>query len=288
MKDPEKQSLILAHTSALLLGFIGPVIKILNAPTEAILFGRSLFEAITLLFVCIVAKRSLRFDSPRDYAALAFLGLLQAAQWYTFIFAVQLTSVAAALIATFTFPLWVALLEPLLFKERIRKSSIVTALAIVLGLYWTAPRFDWNRTTEGMAWGLLSAILIASAMLLTRKYVRKYSSLSISMYKGIIAFAAVSPVMFLDWKLEPMDWARLAFLGVFLTALPYLLITISMRSISAGRVSAIISLEPIYGTILAAVLLSEIPGPWTIAGGLLVLGAGLFQTLYNRTTPVEM
>ncbi len=66
------------------------------------------------------------------------------------------------------------------------------------------------------------------------------------------------------------------------TAVPHTLITHALRRISATGVSFVLALQVPYATLLAALVLSEIPGPLAILGGTLVLGASLYVTAWQR------
>jgi len=52
-----------------------------------------------------------------------------------------------------------------------------------------------------------------------------------------------------------------------------------MRYIKAQTASIISSLEPVYGIILAFLLLGEVPALRTILGGVIILGATFIVTL---------
>jgi drug/metabolite transporter (DMT)-like permease len=68
-------------------------------------------------------------------------------------------------------------------------------------------------------------------------------------------------------------------LGVFCTAVAHTLFIQGMRQIRAQTASIISSLEPVYGIVLALVLLGEVPTFRTLAGGAVILIAVLFVTL---------
>jgi drug/metabolite transporter (DMT)-like permease len=75
------------------------------------------------------------------------------------------------------------------------------------------------------------------------------------------------------------DLALLVVLGVVCTAVSHTLFIQGMRYIRAQTASIISSLEPVYGTVLALVLLGEVPALRTLAGGAVILTAVLFVTL---------
>lgn len=73
-------------------------------------------------------------------------------------------------------------------------------------------------------------------------------------------------------------------LGVLFTATPYLLITKSMETLKAQEVSAIISLEPVYGIVFAAFIIQEIPDLRTVIGGVIIVGVTIYSTWQAKKT----
>jgi drug/metabolite transporter (DMT)-like permease len=80
-------------------------------------------------------------------------------------------------------------------------------------------------------------------------------------------------------RLSSRDLALLVILGVVCTAIAHTLFIQGMRQIRAQTASIISSLEPVYGIVLAFVLLGEVPTSRTLAGGAVILAAVLFVTL---------
>ena len=285
--DPGKQSLLLVHVSALLLGFLAPALKVIPASASAVVFGRSLIQCIALGILMYFTGRTLALRNARDIRSVMLLGSLQALQWWTFIFAVQMTSVAVALIATFTFPVWLSLFEPVFFPVRFRFRNLLSGFGILLGLALLAPDGIRAGGWSGLLSATASGFLVAVVMLVTRKSVQRISSVTINFYESVITamlFIFFAPgTMTLGYS----DWLRLAYIALFFTGLPYLLVTYSIRHLDARVVGTIVSLEPIYGIILAAVLLGEIPGPVTALGGTIVLGISLLETWLSHRADRE-
>ena len=74
------------------------------------------------------------------------------------------------------------------------------------------------------------------------------------------------------------DWLLILLVGVVFTAAPHALFASSLRHLSATTAGLIACLQPLYGSILAFILLNERVNIWTIIGGLLVISAALFET----------
>ena len=67
-------------------------------------------------------------------------------------------------------------------------------------------------------------------------------------------------------------------LGVLCTALAHTLFIAALRTVTAHTASVVAALEPVYGIALAFVLLGEVPGARTLAGGALIVGAAVVAT----------
>ena len=97
---------------------------------------------------------------------------------------------------------------------------------------------------------------------------------------GVMAFIALllsaeflGPAFGILWLVLPA-----AVLGVVFTAGAHTLFIEGLRSVRAQTAAVISSLEPVYGIVLAALFLGEVPAVRTLAGGLVILAAALAAT----------
>ena len=87
---------------------------------------------------------------------------------------------------------------------------------------------------------------------------------------------------------DPAALPVLLWAGVAAAGVPALLFLLGIRSIGPTRTSIVALLEPVFGVLLAAVLLGEALGPVQVAGGALVLvAAGLLQRGGEDAEPHE-
>jgi DME family drug/metabolite transporter len=75
------------------------------------------------------------------------------------------------------------------------------------------------------------------------------------------------------------DWLTIAYLGVFQIGAAYLLLTAGVRHVTALEASVLLLLEPALNPVWAWLVHGETPGPWAIAGGILILGATILRTV---------
>jgi drug/metabolite transporter (DMT)-like permease len=270
----KRHGLIEIHVAVLLFGLAGLFGKFLSLPPLVIVFGRTSFAALALSGILFYSKTQIRTKSIRDFTVLILLGIILAIHWTTFFHAIQISTVAVGLLTFSTFPVFVTFMEPYFFKEKLRRFDMLTAGSVVLGLILVIPSLDFqNNITQGAFWGTISGFTFAVLSILNRKYVSTYPSMVIVWYQNWIATLTLLPfIFFKDLSLQATDFALLAVLGIFCTALAHVLFIKSLVHIKTQLASITACLEPVYGIIVAFVLLDEIPTLRTIIGGCIILG----------------
>jgi drug/metabolite transporter (DMT)-like permease len=283
------RGLVFANIAVLLFGLAGVLGKLSVLPAPLIVFGRSFFAGLVLLVVCWFRHIPLRPKRSRDSYLLLGQGVLLALHWTAFFQAINVSNVAIGLLSFSSFPLFTAMLEPLLLHQRPSRIQIVAALLILPGIYLLVPSFTLqNQTTLGVMWGVLSGASFALLSVTNRWLGRTYSSLMISLYQDGIAAIVLIPVFFFTatgsfWT--PHDLLILLILGVACTALAHTLFIASMRDITAQSASLLASLEPVWGIIFGILLLGAIPTASTLLGGAIILGATLLPGIVTVVSP---
>ncbi len=282
--------LLQVHVAVVLFGLAGLFGKLLAFAPVVIVLGRVVVAAVILLLAAILLGIPIRLRARRDLVAFAALGILLAAHWTTFFESVQVSNVALALITYSTFPVFVVLLEPLHFRERLRPADILLALLALAGVAILVPSPEaGDRTTQGVLWGVLSGLTFALLSLGNRRYIRQYASVTVALYQDAFAAAALLPLAIPAWpEWTPRDVLLVCTLGVACTGLAHSLFIAGLAGMPARTASMIATLEPVYGAALAALLLEETPSARTIVGGVLVVGVAIYATTRaSRATPVD-
>lgn len=284
--SPRSRSLLHIHAAVVLFGLAGLFGKWLgHISAIVIVFGRVVFASLALLGVSWLWPLPPGPRGVRGILPFLPLGLLLAVHWTTFYQSVQDATVAVALLTYSTFPVFVAFLEPLLFRERLHATDVILAGIALAGVAVLAPHFDpHDRTTQGVLWGIASGFTFALLSLLNRKYVRQYASVTIALYQDAFAALALLPAAVLAWPgFTARDVVLLVVLGVLCTALAHSLFIAGLGAVNARTASMIACLEPVYGILLAVLFLDEIPPPRTALGGLLVVGVAFYATVRAGT-----
>src|ERR671929_1575383 len=166
-----------AETSARARGAVPPVLFVLAAallwstgglfikatPLDAfeLSFGRSLLAAVT---VAILTRR----EGFRVNGLTVVSSVLYAALLLLFVMANKLTTAANAIFLQYTAPVYVLVLEPLLFKERFRRADVFVVLACVVGMSLFFVGQLRPQDVEGNLTALGSGVCFALFLLLLR------------------------------------------------------------------------------------------------------------------------
>lgn len=276
-----RRSLLEIHAAVFLFGFPGLFAKWLPLPPHLIVLGRVVFASLTLVLVLAAARQSLRIKPAGDVRLLLFCGVLLAVHWTLFFQSIQVSSVAVGLLAYASFPVFTALLEPLVTSERWDPSALGFAGIAAAGIVLMVPAFDLsNAVVRGLLWGLGAGVTFALLTLVNRTLAQRQSSLTVAFYQDLVAAAVLAPFTAgAAAALSARSLLLLAVLGIFGTAAAHTLFIGGMKRVKARTASLISALEPVYGIVLALLFLGERPSLRTLAGGTLILAAALVVTV---------
>ena len=271
------------HIAVLVLAFSGILGKLMAMSTPLAICGRSAIAAVVLGLILRWRGRRLRFagaGSRGDQVWVIICGVLLALHWVTFFQAVRVGSVAVGMLGLFTFPVMLTFLEPLVFRERLRGWSILHGLVVLAGLALVVPAFDVaHEETVGLLWGLASAVLYAVRNLVNRRLVHAHGSMPVMFWQVLVAAVVLSPAVLLEPAPPPaIDYLWLAILGVVCTAGGHTMFVASFRFFPVAMASIILTLEPVYATVLAVPIFDEWPRWQTLAGGAIILSAIAHET----------
>lgn len=285
--NQKTRSLAEIHLAVFLFGMAGLFGKLISLPSTIIVLGRVFFASISLLLILLYFKESLWLKRKKDYFCLALLGIILAIHWVTFFQSIQTSTIAIGLLTFSTFPVFVTFLEPIFFKEKIRRIDILLAFITLLGVILVIPRFDiQNNITLGAVWGTISGFTFAILSILNRKYSKRYSSLIIAFYQDAAATLVLLPFLFfMTITFSVKDLLLLVLLGVIFTGIAHSLFIKGLAHVRAQAASIIASLEPVYGIILAIFIVGEIPTLRIILGGIIILGAAFFAMRISHAAP---
>lgn len=274
--------LLCVHIATLLFGLAGVLGAVSGLGAIEVTFGRTVFATLALLLVCRGMKISTTEISTHGSRWLLLIsGVLLAFHWVSFFAAIQYSTVAIGLVTFSTCPVFTALLEPVVFKEKWRVVNLLAALLVLVGvLIISGVTGGELRYGQGIFLGLLSGLSFAVLQLLNRQLANVSGALVTATIQNAVAALVLLPVVFFSIvEFAFSQWVILLVLGVVCTAFAHTLFINSLKQVKVSTASLITAgLEPVYGVVIAVFVLSQKPSLNVIVGGLIVLLPVLYVT----------
>ena len=258
--------------------------KFLSHSPLLIVQGRTVFAFGALLMVLFIIRKAIFFKNYREWAWLMVSGTVLATHWIAFFQAIQVSTVAIGLLSFSSYPLFTTFLEPLFFREELRRRNVLAVLFVICGLALMATSNNDSNAiisgsvVQGVLWGLVSGLGFTVLTLLNRVYVRNHSPLLLTCWQNGIAALVILPWSWSEsWDLSGKDWGLLFILGVVCTAGGHTLLIKGLRHVRAQVVSLLLAgMEPVLAILFALFLLGETPSGQTLLGGVLIVGTTVF------------
>jgi drug/metabolite transporter (DMT)-like permease len=268
-----------------------------GAPSLVIAAARLTLASLLLAPIALTRYRSNLLQLNRREWSLALLsGFFLALHFATWITSLEYTTVASSVVFVTTTPLWVALLAPLVLRERLGMAALVGLIlalggGVIVGLSdacaWQAGAlscpplkiFFGGTSFLGDFLALAGAWMAAGYMLVGRK-LRANMELVPYIFT-VYGMAAVVLIIIMLWMGEsPLGLPPIVYLWFVLLALvPQLFghstFNWALKYLPASFVSVTLLGEPVGSTILAYFIFQEQPGLVKISGALLIL-AGIW------------
>ncbi|HZD81140.1 MAG TPA: DMT family transporter [Actinomycetota bacterium] len=258
------------------------------APALAVAFYRNAMAAAVLLPIALARHREeFRRLSRRDWAIALSAGGLLALHFGLWIPSLSYTTVAASTVLVTSQPVWVAVMG----RGMGESASGATLGGIALSMLGVAIISGGDLGLSGRA-GLgdllaLLAAVAAAGYFLSGRTLR--ARLSLLTYVGIVyttcsvllaATMAVAGTPFSGFSLRV--WGLFALMALVPQFLGHTVFNYLLAHLRATVVAVAVTGEPVGATLLAFVILGEVPRWTAFAGGAVIL-AGIYVTLSAQT-----
>jgi drug/metabolite transporter (DMT)-like permease len=262
---PEQRAYFELHLAVVLFGLTALLGGLIDLSAIVIVWWRVLLTSISLLFLIRIRHlfRSLPLSTILSFAGI---GIIVGLHWVTFYGAVKLSNVSICLVGMSTTSIFTAFLEPVFFRQKIKWHEVLLSLMIVPGMILVVNATDFSLLT-GLWVAMVSALLSSLFAILNKKQISKTSELSITFLELGSAWIFLSLLIPLySWlgnihlNMRPPgwdDWLYLIILALLCTTFAYALNLKALKYISAFTSNLALNLEPVYGIILAWIILKE-------------------------------
>ena len=290
-----------AHSGLLRIGLAGVVwgtiplfARMVEVSPFIVVFWRVVFGAAAVGVYLLVTRRlgELRRLDRRTALALVAIGVLLAANWVLFFGAFSLTRVAVVELLSYTGPVFVAALVPLLGAERFDRRIVLPLIlalggtALIIGLGDLALEGGSSYLGAGMAFA--TAVCYCGLMLTGKRLLGSVSAPVIAFCEYVVAAVLLLPAaVILPGPATGKEWGALATLGVVHTTIAILIFFSGLRLVRADHAAVFTYAEPVTAVVFAAIFLGEPLGWATAVGGVAVVAAGVLVARMSPTTGME-
>ena len=261
-------------------GGIGIVVRELDMPSLAIACFQELQGALVAAAIALALRRPGALRPPP--LAVTALGLVLALHFVCLFGAVRATSVASAVLVTYSAPIMIALLAPALLRERVSRVTAAALAVSATGVAAIALAGGGDRavSADGIGLALLAAVTYALYVVLLKRLTADVNPITVAMWQAGAAALALSPAALAGgYTIGTRELGYLVLLGAGIVGVTGVVYILALRAVPATTAGILGYLEPLSAVVLAAIVLDESPGPATVIGGAAIVAAGVAVVL---------
>jgi drug/metabolite transporter (DMT)-like permease len=279
----------LLAVSLLIWGSIGVFVRYSTMPESALIVFRMVVGGV--IVGALFARRAMLEEvrRPDVWPNILVMGVLSASILMLFFTALRLTDVAIGMFLLFTGPVYVALVAPRFThqrRDRIVYPALAVALAGMATILLPGILGAERVSVTGVACGVVSGVLFGAITLAAKRLTHKVRSPTMALGEMVVDTVLLLPlaawqVFGTGYQFTRNDLVAGLALGILCTAIPYVLYAEGLRRVRVEHASILGYLEPVSAPFYALLLLGEAPAATTVAGGALIVAAGVLVVMFG-------
>ncbi|MDF9796716.1 drug/metabolite transporter (DMT)-like permease [Catalinimonas alkaloidigena] len=253
------------HFVVLIWGFTAILGLFITIPAVEIVLYRTLLATVALAVLLLLWRKPLQLEN-RAMIQIMLTGCLIGAHWILFFGSARVSTASVCLAGMATSSLWTSFIEPFFYRKKIKLYEVGLGLMVIFGLYLIFS-FEFNHAL-GLIMAVASAFLASLFTVINSKFTKQYYHYTITFYEmgGAFLFTLlflpfyskyISEGGLVYWQPTAMDWVYLTVLALLCTVYAYSASVGLMKNVSAYAVNLTTNMEPVYGILLALILLGD-------------------------------
>ena len=259
--------------------------------TNTVLFYRYGLAVIFLALFMLVNRKSFTI-TLRETVVLVPLGVLFVLSSLTLFASFHYMDAGVASTLLFVYPVMVAVMMALFFKERITAVTVFSILLSLTGIVLLYRGGDGEvLNTTGVLLVLLSSLTYAVYIVIVNKSSLRMSSVKLTFYVLLVGVLFILGYSFFGGEeaeiqilTTPSMWLHASILAVFPTVVSLLLMVVAVHEIGSPPTAVIGALEPLTAVVLGVTLFGEEFTSRLAIGIMLILSAVILIVLGNSVS----
>ena len=288
MKDIVKGYLcafISAFTYGLIPLFMIPIKKAESFSVDATLFYRFLIASGAIFLFLCYQKQRLRI-SLREGLIISILGLLYALSAEFLFLAYDYLSPGIASTIFFSYPIIVALVLVLFYKEKITFPTILSLLLVVAGVGVLSIKEGSTINYIGLGISLLGALVYAFYILIINKVRIEASGVKISFYSMLFSslyFWVKTLILGESIAIPSLSLVGdITLFAIITTSLSLVALVYAVRYIGSTPTAIMGAFEPIVAVLISVGLFGEALTSSLIIGGMVIIAGVLIDIVFRK------
>ena len=279
-------ALVSALTYGMIPLFMIPLKKWGFFSVDTALFYRFLIAAILILgYLVFYQKESVKINL-KEGIVLSILGFFYALSAEFLFIAYDFLSPGIASTIFFIYPIMVALILGIFFKEKITLATTISLVIVVVGVGVLSIKDNFEINYIGLFVSLLGALMYALYMIIVNKTKIKASGVKVSFYSMVFAslFFLVKTLILGNSVVIPSleIGTHLALFSLITTALSVVSLVYAIKYIGSTPTAIMGAVEPVVAVMISVGLFDETLTFSLIAGVIIIISGVLIDVIFNK------
>lgn len=265
MNSQSVKDYLLLHFIVLIWGFTSILGLLISLPPLELVFYRTLLASLGVALVMAWRKKNMLVP-PAELLKIAGVGVLISLHWIFFFWSAKVSTASVCLAGMATTSLWTAFVDPIINRTKIKWYEVALGFLVISGLV-VIFQFETGYWL-GLSMALLSALLSALFSVFNGRLTFRHTPYQITLYE--MAAASLFALLFMpvyaeflnagapiQWEWKGLDWLWMLVLSGICTVYAFSVSVELMKRVSVFTINLTINLEPVYGILLAVLVLGE-------------------------------
>jgi len=298
MKISKNTAYLLTGLAALMWATSG-TLTVLAIDEGANVMEIAVFTAVFSLLIlgpaiAVLDRPSLRIHG-KDLPTFAIFGLvtgtLFSIAWFT---TVDLTSVTTALVLLYAYPSIVTVASIFLLREKMTTAKALALPLTFIGCVLVSHAYNLDEmrvNAVGIGLGVFTAFGAALYYLMAKGLDKRYTANTVVLYyilmetPGLILIAG--PLAVIQTTLSTEAWFLIFLMGLLPGTIGFLASIVALKHLEASKASIVASIEPVFGVIIAVIVIAErVDWLQTIGVALVVSGVLILRVAHKEDKDV--
>lgn len=261
---------------------------------RSIVFYRSLIGALFIIIFSLITKRKYDFKKIKENILFLILGgMSMGFSWALWFMSMEETSVSVSTICYNTAPIFMVILSPILFKEKITLKNIFCVILSMIGIILVSDVINVGfniSELKGVIYGLLSAVFYALIVCIS-KMMKNISAYDKVTCQFITVFILFFFIIFFNkndtfafgytdnWVLSIISFLIIT---ILITGFLYTVYYDCIDRLPAQTIAILTYIDPLVAVILSILILSESLSALKVIGAVLILSSSIISEISKK------